>query len=71
MSITPSTILTQNVSAYVEDANTSLAATSALTTKVTGALSARASFVVRHESAPPVELRKTDTATRFTLVYGF
>lgn len=70
-SITPSTVLSQNMSAYVEDANTSLASTTALTTKVTGALSARASIVVRHETDPPVDLRKTDTTTRITLVYGF
>lgn len=70
--IAPSTKLTQNVSVYLEDQkHTSLAATSALTTKVTGALSARASFVVQYESDPPLDLRKTDTTTRFTLVYGF
>jgi putative salt-induced outer membrane protein len=70
-SITPSTIFTQTMSAFAEDQNTSLAATTALTTKVTGALSARGSFVVQHESAPPLDLRRTDTTTRFTLVYGF
>lgn len=69
--LSPEIALTSNATAYVEDVNTTLAATTAMTFKVTSALSARASVVVRHETDPPPRLDDTDTTTAFTLVYGF
>ena len=45
--------------------------TAALTTKLFGALSARASFNLAWEAEPPAGLEKLDTTTRFTLVYDF
>lgn len=65
------TVFTQTASAYLASDNSTLAATSAITTKLQGDLSARASFDVRHETDPPVGRDKTDTTTRVTLVYSF
>ena len=45
--------------------------TAALTAKLFGALSARASFNLAWEEAPPAGLENLDTTTRFTLVYDF
>lgn len=45
--------------------------TTALTAKLFGALSARASFNLAWEEEPPLGLEKLDTTTRFTLVYDF
>lgn len=43
----------------------------AITSKLFGALAARASFEVRNESSPQFGRKATDTFTRFSLVYGF
>lgn len=63
--------LTQDAAAFLEDGNNTLTATSALTTKLGGAFSARASFDVRYDQNPPPDREKTDTTTRLTLVYDF
>lgn len=42
----------------------------AITAKLTGALSARFSFDVRHDTNPPLGFEDTDTATRISLVYA-
>lgn len=65
------TVFTQTASGYFESSNATLAATTAITTKLAGALAARASFDVRHETDPPAGREKTDTTTRVTLVYSF
>jgi putative salt-induced outer membrane protein len=69
--LAPATILTEDASAYIESRDTTLTSTTAITTKLVGALSARASFRVQNESSPPFGLKQTDTTSRFTLVYGF
>jgi Putative salt-induced outer membrane protein len=43
----------------------------AVSAALTGALSARFSFDVRHETNPPIGFEATDTATRVSLVYAF
>ena len=43
----------------------------AVTTKLQKRLSARASYEVRHEAAPPVGRKNTDTTTRLTLVFTY
>ena len=43
----------------------------AITAALSGALSARISFDVRHDTNPPIGFKSTDTATRVSLVYGF
>jgi putative salt-induced outer membrane protein len=62
---------TQSLVTYLETKNSTLLAASALTTKLQGAVSARASYEVRHEADPPQGRQKTDTTTRMTFVFGF
>lgn len=51
--------------------NDTLSSTLALTSRIHGALAARASFLVTYESTPPVGIVSLDTTTKLTLVYGF
>ncbi len=60
--------LSEKAEAYFTGAFTS---TTALTGSVSDKLSARVSFDVIHEADPPAGREATDTATRFSLVYGF
>lgn len=53
------------------DVSTQLTNIAAITAKLTDILAARFSFEVRNESDPPFGRKPTDTATRFSLVYGF
>ncbi len=57
--------------AVIDSDNTSLTATSALDAKLLGALSARISYTIEHETNPPTGRIKTDTLSRATLVYDF
>jgi putative salt-induced outer membrane protein len=56
---------------FYDQQNTSLFALTALTAKVSGALSARLSYQINNESNPPFGLQKEDMTSRVTLVYGF
>jgi putative salt-induced outer membrane protein len=69
--VRPDIAVTQSLVTVIESASSTLTSKSALTTRLTDALSARASFDVRHETEPQIGRRSTDTSTRFTLVYGF
>lgn len=69
--ITPVTVFTENVQTYLSSSNSTLTSTTALTTKLDAALSARASFDVRHETDPPAGRDTTDTTSRVTLIYAF
>lgn len=69
--ITPDTVFTQAVQAFVETNNSTLSSNSALTTRIAGAVSARTSFDLRHETDPPTGRETTDTTSRVTLVYRF
>jgi putative salt-induced outer membrane protein len=69
--LTPTTIFSEVASAYLDNTDDTLNSTTAITTKLVGALSARASFAVQHDTQPPVGYDKTGTITRLTLVYGF
>jgi putative salt-induced outer membrane protein len=53
------------------DVSTQLVNIAAVTSKLTDILAARFSFEVRNESDPPFHRKATDTATRFSLVFGF
>lgn len=57
--------------AVIDSDNTSLTATSALDAKLLGALSARLSYTIEHETNPPTGRIKTDTLSRASLVYDF
>lgn len=60
-----------SASAVIDSDNISFAATSAFDAKLLGALSARFSYTIEHETNPPVGRIKTDTLSRATLVYDF
>ena len=62
---------TQTGLLYYDSFNTSTQAISALTAKLTGAVSARASFQFNSESNPPIGRKKSDTTSRMTVVYAF
>ena len=55
---------------YAEE-STQISNSLALAAALTGALSARLSFDVRHDTNPPIGFEDTDTATRISLVYAF
>jgi putative salt-induced outer membrane protein len=65
------TTLTQTMWTYLEHRNPTLNSSTAVTTKLQHGISARASFDVTHEGAPPPGRLPTDTTSRFTLVYSF
>lgn len=69
--IGPGFELTENATVFYDSFNTSFQSITALTAKLTGAFSARASFQFNSESNPPLDRRNTDTITRLTLVYAF
>lgn len=60
-----------SASAVIDSDNMSFTATSAFDAKLLGALSARFSYTIEHETNPPVGRIKTDTLSRATLVYDF
>jgi putative salt-induced outer membrane protein len=63
--------LSQNATLFYDSSNTSVFSLTALTAKVTGALSARLSFQLNQESNPPLGLKELDTTSRVTIVYSF
>lgn len=63
--------LTQDASALLATDSSTLISVTALSAKLTGALSGRLSFNVQNETDPPDDRVGTDTATRATLVYQF
>jgi len=69
--IRPDLVFTQNTTVFLDTVSSSLTSSTALTTKLRGDLSARASFDVRMESEPPAGREHTDTTTRASLVYSF
>lgn len=69
--ISDSTSLSEVAVAYFDGNGNTLESTTALTTRLSGALAARASFNIRQESDPPFGREKTDTTTRASLVYSF
>ncbi len=69
--ISPNITFSENAAAYVQSGNSTFSALSAVTAKLSSAFSARLSYQVNHESNPPAGLKKTDTLSRVSLVYGF
>ena len=63
--------LTNDTTVLYADVSTQVTNSTALTAALSDALSARISFDVRHDTEPPLGFEQTDTATRFSLVYGF
>jgi len=69
--ITNGLTVTENASVYYDSFNTSFTSLTALTARINGALSARASFQVNTEANPPVGRKNADTTSRATIVYNF
>jgi len=69
--IGPTTVFSEDLGMYVGGKDNTYFSTTALTTKIMGNISARASFNVISESNPPPGIDNTSTITRFTLVYSF
>lgn len=69
--LTPATRFTQDAFLLVDNSNGSFQSNTALTSKLIGALSARLSFSLQHETSPPPGRLNTDTISRATLVYDF
>jgi len=69
--ISPNLKFTENATAYIESANTTLTSETALEAKLSSSLSARLSYLVEYDSNPPFGAVGTDTLSRITLVYGF
>jgi putative salt-induced outer membrane protein len=69
--LSPRLEFTQSLVSYLDTKNSTLLAASALTTKLEGNISARASYEVRHEANPPEGRQHTDTTSRLTLLFGF
>ena len=57
--------------AIIDSSNTSISLVSGLEAKVSNRLSTRFSYTIDYNSNPPAGSVKTDTLSRFTLVYGF
>ncbi|HWK42666.1 MAG TPA: DUF481 domain-containing protein [Croceibacterium sp.] len=55
----------------IDSNNTSVVLTSGLEAKVSDRLTTRLSYTLDYDSNPPIGAVKTDTLSRFTLVYGF
>lgn len=69
--IAPSLTFNQDAAIYVDSLNSTINGTSALNAKVYGPLSARLSYNVQFESAPPTGRETTDRLSRVSLVYDF
>jgi putative salt-induced outer membrane protein len=63
--------LTQDLSAFIQSGNSTFLSTTGLEAGLGGGLSARLAYAVEHDTNPPAGAVKTDTLTRFTLIYGF
>jgi putative salt-induced outer membrane protein len=63
--------LTQDASAFIQSGNSTYISTTGLEAGLGGNLSARIAYAVEHDTNPPLGALKTDTLTRFTLIYGF
>ena len=63
--------LSNDTTVTYAETSTQLANTLAVTADLTGALAARFSVDVRHDTDPPIGFESTDTATRVSLVYAF
>ena len=69
--LTPGVTFSQDASAYVQSANSTLSGKSALSAKLFGPLSAQLSYTVSYESRPVEGRVNTDTTSRASLVYAF
>lgn len=69
--LSPRLRATQVATAYFDADNTNLKTATGLEAKFDDSLSARLSYTLDHNTYPPPGAERTDTLTRFTLIYGF
>lgn len=69
--ISPNVKLNEDADLYVQSGNSTFTSITALDSKIWKSLSARLSYSIEHETDPPFNREKTDTISRFTLVYSF
>ena len=62
---------TQVASTYGQSGNSTITSTTGVESKINGNLSARLSYTVEYETDPPDDAIRTDTLSRFTLIYDF
>ena len=63
--------VTQDASAFIQSGNSTYISTSGLEAGLGSGLSARLAYAIEHDTSPPAGAVRTDTLTRFTLIYGF
>lgn len=61
----------QDASAYVQEANSTVTGKTALRARLFGPFSAQMSYAVNYESAPPIGRKNTDTTSRASLLVDF
>ena len=69
--ITDTIKFTEDASAYIQSGGSSFNSTTGLEAALGSSLTARVAYVIDHETNPPLGAVRTDTLTRFTLIYGF
>lgn len=69
--LSPGVTFTQDASAYLQSANSTVTSRSALAARLFGPLSAQLSYDISYESKPPAGRVNTDTTSRASLVYSF
>lgn len=69
--LSPGISVTQNASAYLQEANSTVSSKSALLAKLIGPLSAQLSYTLQYESTPPIGRKTKDTTSRAALVVDF
>ncbi|MGF7152936.1 DUF481 domain-containing protein [Novosphingobium gossypii] len=69
--INPTIKLTQDASSYVGSDNNTFTSLTAIEAGMMKGLKAKLSYSIEHETSPPAGSLKTDTISRFSLVYGF
>ncbi len=62
---------TEDASAILQFGNDTLLSRTAIEASISERLSTRLSYLIEHDTEPPLNSVKTDTRTRFTLIYGF
>ena len=63
--------VTQAASVYFQKINSTVSSVSAINAKLFGPLSAKLSYAVQYESAPPIGRVSTDTSSTASIVYSF
>lgn len=69
--INPTIKLSQDISSYVGSDNNTFTSMTAIEAGMMKGLKAKLSYSIEHETRPPSGSLKTDTISRFSLVYGF